>query len=320
MNGFRSDLIDHIKQHLSSYKQNGRAEVDFLALKQLSKRGKLLNQELSGFSWGELYLTLSYFLKRRKLTKEDFERAFGIECIFLSADIVDDICDCDGPNLPIFQNEDRYLILISQYLLAKGFSYLRPIITSYEDNCLFSLIMESGSGEWQDLHFRFSINKRVIPTEEDYFKLIKQKSGKLTEIIAQAIDPSHVILKKITYYIGVAGQLRNDAADVLNDEKSDLRDLKAYLPFLKAYEYSCDTQDDFFHKLTDEEIMTSPLKRQLIREYIEQSGSIDYCHILSRFYYMKAFKLLEEHFKLSKTEMKYFKSLFLPRSQQHEQI
>jgi competence protein ComQ len=106
---------------------------------------------------------------------------------------------------------------------------------------------------------------------------------------------------------------------VLNDKKSDLRDLKAYLPFLKAYEYSCEVQDEFFHKLKDEEIMASPLKRQLIREYIEQSGSIDYCHILSRFYYMRAFKLLEEHFKLSKKEMNYFKSLFLQRSQQHEQ-
>src|SRR6478609_2708151 len=319
MNGFRSDLIDHINQHLSSYKQSGRAEVDLLALKHLSKRGKLLNQELSGFSWGELYLTLSYFLKRIKMTEEDFEKAFGIECIFLSADIVDDICDLDDPNLPTFQNEDRYLILISQYLLAKGFFYLRPVSDSYEDNCLFSLIMDSGCGEWKDLHFRFSINKRVIPTEEEYFKLIKQKSGKLTEIISQAIDPSQLILKKITYYIGIAGQLRNDAADVLNDKKSDLRDLKAYLPFLKAYEYSCEVQDEFFHKLKDEEIMTSPLKRQLIREYIEQSGSIDYCHILSRFYYMRAFKLLEEHFKLSKKEMNYFKSLFLQRSQQHEQ-
>jgi competence protein ComQ len=34
---------------------------------------------------------------------------------------------------------------------------------------------------------------------------------------------------------------------------------------------------------------------------------------------MRAFKLLEEHFKLSKKEMNYFKSLFLQRSQQHEQ-
>lgn len=76
-------------------------------------------------------------------------------------------------------------------------------------------------------------------------KLIEKKSGLLTEIIFRTINPENRILKEITSYIGIAGQLRNDANDAMTDNKNDLQDLKAYLPFLKAYEYSCKTQDNF---------------------------------------------------------------------------
>ncbi|MEM5610806.1 hypothetical protein AAHB63_12635 [Bacillus thuringiensis] len=76
-------------------------------------------------------------------------------------------------------------------------------------------------------------------------KLIEKKSGLLTETIFRTINPENRILKEITSYIGIAGQLRNDANDAMTDNKNDLQELKAYLPFLKAYEYSYITQDDF---------------------------------------------------------------------------
>ncbi|MGG0155270.1 polyprenyl synthetase family protein [Bacillus mycoides] len=313
ISGFKDCLINHIDYHISYRNQSDESEILLLIQKCLSHKGKILNPEYSGFSWGELYLALSFLTKRQPITKRELDKAMGVEFIFLSADIIDDLCDGDVLDPLYFKNEYPRFLLVSQYLLMQGLIYLTYKTKDTATRDLLQQLIHSCCGEWKDIQFCFSIDKKIILSEEEYMKLIEKKSGLLTEIIFRTINPENRILKEITSYIGIAGQLRNDATDAMTDNKNDLQDLKAYLPFLKAYEYSCKTQDNFFENLTDEQISSSPEVRALVRDYIEQSGALHYCRILSQLYYRKAFALLEMHFVLSKDEMTYFQMMVMGR-------
>ncbi|MGX5630857.1 polyprenyl synthetase family protein [Bacillus thuringiensis] len=313
ISGFRDCLINHIAYHISYRNQSDESEILLFIQKCLSQKGKVLNPESSGFSWGELYLALSFLTKRQPITKRELDKAMGIEFIFLSADIIDDLCDGDILNPLYFKNEYPRFLLVSQYLLMQGLIYLTYKTKDTATGDLLQQLIHSCCGEWKDIQFCFSIDKKIILSEEEYMKLIEKKSGLLTETIFRTINPENRILKEITSYIGIAGQLRNDANDAMTDNKNDLQELKAYLPFLKAYEYSYITQDDFFKNLTDKQISSSPEVRALVRDYIEQSGALHYCRILSQLYYRKAFALLEKNFILSTDEMTYFQMMVIGR-------
>lgn len=314
ISGFKDRLINHINYHISNHNQISEPEILQFIQKCLSQKGKVLNSESSTFSWGELYLALSFLTRRQPITKKELDKAMGIEFIFLSADIIDDLCDGDVLDPLYLKNEYPRFLLVSQYLLMQGLIYLTYNIKDTATEDLLQHLINSCCGEWKDIQFCFSIDKKIILSEEEYMKLIEKKSGLLTETIFRTISPENSILKEITSYIGIAGQLRNDANDAMTDDKNDLRDLKSYLPFLKAYEYSYIKQDNFFENLTDKQISSSPEVRSLVRDYIERSGALHYCRILSQLYYRKAFTLLEKNFVVSKDEISYFQMMVLGRS------
>ncbi|WP_286173413.1 class 1 isoprenoid biosynthesis enzyme [Geobacillus sp. E263] len=164
------------------------------------------------------------------------------------------------------------------------------------------------NGQWRDLHFVISEH---VPTEDDYFRIIKQKSSSLVKLVCELSNiHNQNIWGPIATDIGIAGQLKNDAKDILSDYKSDLTNKKATLPFIKAVEYSIEKDNGWLLKKLHQLKINdhNSLLKQEIKNYIRKTGAIDYCFILSKVYMNKALEQLTAYFPEKQVQVNRLKS------------
>lgn len=266
----------------------------------LHRKGKIFNNDETYFSWGEFYVYVSSFhFDEDTCTQSVITHAAAIELLILATDIFDEISDHDQSDEIISQLSIGEAVTIANVIMMEAF---RLILHNSKTDVYqkFAIIIHelqnACNGQWRDLHFVISEH---VPTEEEYFHLIKQKSASLVKLVCELSDiHNQNIWGSIATDIGIAGQLKNDAKDILSDHKSDLINKKATLPLIKAIEYSFEKDGGWLLKKL-RQLNTNdhnPVLKRKIKNYIRKTGAIDYCFILSKVYMNKALDQLTAYF------------------------
>ncbi|WP_165912715.1 polyprenyl synthetase family protein [Effusibacillus lacus] len=271
-----------------------------ILLAKLSEEGKALGPQPQS-SWMGFTLAIGDLLDINM--EQAFPMSLAVELIVLSGDVYDDMIDKDNfplqePNLPV----EKSLLFANWTLMLAFRSVLttRNIQSDVKQAIMTELnraILQASWGQWLDEDCCFP----KIITEEKYLDVIRLKSGKFGELACLAVallacDEQQVNLwRNAGCYLGMAEQLKNDAADFMRDSKNDLMKLKMTLPLIKSLENSYESGDGFSELMQrvsqDQNLLWA--NRVQIREYIINCGAFDYTFILSRLYTEKAFQLIE---------------------------
>lgn len=275
-------------------------DIKTLTLQLLHQNGKIFSQCTNDFTWGEFsYYIFSLLAKADTASHTTkVKQAAGIELLMLATDLFDDVVDNDN-SLASSISKPQLLMLGNLLLMEALHLLMQNTITSPTD--IFAIVhrhlRNAGNGQWLDFHLTM---EHTSVTEEQYFHIVRQKSCSFIQLIFE-LHSSNIpftILQEIATYIGYAAQLQNDIHDIFADNKSDLLYQKATLPLIKAVKYS-DTNDNGWlltqlqstrtHDITAKHLTT-------LRDYIRQTGAIDYCSILAKYYTKKASALLKHYF------------------------
>lgn len=292
-----TDVNKEIRCFLLNYLQSSRwdSEIKDLISSLLHREGKIFCAQ-SHFTWGEFcYYVSSIFCNHSAYQEKEKQIAYSgaVEFLILATDLIDDLADND------FKKDSELtmpqMLTISNMLLMEAFYMFLKYSTADSSDEYSSVIRNlrtAALGQWRDLSFTVS---KQIPSEDDYFALIGQKSVSLITLIFELNGTEKKTKwEDIVKYIGYSAQLKNDASDILLDSKSDLVHKKATLPLIKAVEFS--VKKDRGWLLTQirqlDDYGDKKNRLQKIREYIKKTGAIDYCLILSKIYHSKAIQLL----------------------------
>lgn len=304
----RNEIKQFLKKHLSTVLFDKNMVEQIILL--LQTKGKIFNSEIEdkSFSWSQFFLHVSSLLTNEETCKKSLiANAAAIELLILATDIVDEIVDNDDDLMKSMTLAEA--ITISNALLIDSLD----LILKYNPHQIHEVILNifkqlktACNGQWLDLKLTVS-NK--MPSEEDYFRVIEQKSASLIKLVCSISYPSEPqLFLNIAKNIGIAGQLINDANDIFLDSKSDLIKRKATLPVIKAVEYSIENDNGWLlKKFSELEFAQEDQKlKEDIRHYIKNSGAIEYCNILSKLFLKKA---IEELTKLFPTKPKEINTL-----------
>jgi len=310
--GVKTEQTNHLKEirtFLTNHLSHSSYDQDLIdkIFEHLRTKGKIFSNQENSFSWGLFFMHVSSLTASEDTCNRSlYAIAAAIELLILATDIVDEIIDDDNDLMKSMSLPEA--IIISNALLIDAFD----LILKYTPKALhaaltnvFQQLKTACNGEWQELKLTI---KSTIPSEQDYFRVIRQKSSSLIQLVCALAHPKQPeLLSRVATNIGVAGQLKNDANDIFLDSKTDLIRKKATLPVIKAIEFSLETDNGLllkkFHELTQH---NKALKEE-IRNYIKNTGAIDYCIILSNLYIKQAVDELCKIFPHKQTELNILK-------------
>ncbi|QGG52886.1 polyprenyl synthetase family protein [Lysinibacillus pakistanensis] len=274
-------------------------DIQKLTLQLLHQSGKIFSQNKKDFTWGEFsYYVFSLLTETEVSHTTKMKQAAGIELLMLATDLFDDIIDHDNClDTPIAKPQS---LMIGNLLLVEALHLLMPNTASFKTDrfaIIHHYLRTAGNGQWLDFHLTM---EHPAATEEQYFHIVQQKSCSFLQLIFElhsSTVPSP-ILQEIAIYIGYGAQLQNDIRDIFANHKSDLLHQKATLPLIKAVQHSNTYDHGWLLKqlqlIRSQDVATKHLTT--IREYIYQTGAIDYCSILAKYYTKKAKSLLQHYF------------------------
>ncbi|WP_404996500.1 polyprenyl synthetase family protein [Caldifermentibacillus hisashii] len=299
--GTEDSARNYLRQFILNYLSgNGlNPEMQYFTIKLLHGKGKIYNEAEDHFNWGEFSFYIGQFIGHEKNLVNQIGIAAGVELLLLASDIIDDLADGDRKgDIHKILGQSKALIL-SNALLTESVSLLLTHSSVPPGKQLLNVInnlRNACNGQWSDLAF---IIGETIPTEEDYFKLIDQKSVSFVRLIFGLYQADQdPILEELATYIGFSGQLQNDVKDILSDESNDLIYKKATLPLIKAIEYSVEKDQGWLLrkiKKLDPDLANQKLLDE-IRSYIRSTGAIDYCLVLAKLYNNRAKQILTQNF------------------------
>ncbi|MEL3959183.1 class 1 isoprenoid biosynthesis enzyme [Caldifermentibacillus hisashii] len=292
---------NYLRQFLHNYLSSSglNPEMQYFTIKLLHGKGKIYNEAESHFNWGEFSFYIGQLIGYEKNLAHQIGIAAGVELLVLASDIIDDLADGDYKgDIHKILGQSKALILANA-LLTESVSLLLTYSSVPPGKQLLNVInnlRNACNGQWSDLSF---IIGETIPTEEDYFKLIDQKSVSFVRLIFGLYQADQdPILEELATYIGFSGQLQNDVKDILSDESNDLIYKKATLPLIKAIEYSVEKDQGWLLrkiKKLDPDLANQKLLDE-IRSYIRSTGAIDYCLVLAKLYNNRAKQILTQNF------------------------
>lgn len=276
------------------------SEMQHHVIALLHSQGKVFSSAPSNsFTWGEFAFYTYSLLEQEENFANRTGIAATIELLVLATDIMDDLVDRDQKgDFRRILDEPKALILANA-LLMESFQLFITFLGRECENKLFALfrsLSNANSGQWRDLSFSIG---ECVPTEQEYFQLIEQKSVSFIRMIFGLFQPErNSILEELSRCIGYSGQLKNDAKDILSKSSSDLLHKKATLPLIKAVEYSLEKDQglllEYLAKLDVNRVDDKLVEE--IQAYIKKSGAIDYCLILAKLHLNEAKLLLNQHF------------------------
>jgi competence protein ComQ len=287
---------ERIKEFLNHYlTHSGINNATIISISSLLHlKGKIFHENI-GFTWAEFYYYVaSLFVKKESVTSR-IACSAAIELLVLATDILDDLADEDNHGDILTKLSYPQAVSLSSILLMESLH----IISEYKDSHSLQTVVHqlrvAAHGQADDLSL--TISRDQIPTEQEYFAHVDRKSVSLTRLVFHLNVPIKEIVfwNQIATYIGYSGQISNDARDVFDDTKNDLRDRKATLPIIKALEAS-QTKDDgwLLTELTSVDLTDNHHKLMTVREYIKKTGAIKYCEILAEVYLNKSIQLLKQ--------------------------
>ena len=251
--------------------------------------------EDENFSIGIFYLLLSDFNSSKINKQTNLKVAARLEIIFILADLLDDIFDkeCLSP----LSTEEHILNILA--LLFSSVNDISRLDHTIETNQIINCLNKSIKGELAD--FYSTIKSKTRPST--YFQKMTLKSTSLIELVTYVANPDNPVLwKQFASEIAIALQLRNDAQDIINLDKSDLRSFKETFPLIKAKEYAEQSGDMEFIDILHSQKMDNVSQSYLI-DYIKSSGAIEVSIYLSSQYSKSAIKILEKTLLNNKNEI-----------------
>lgn len=296
-----TNFENNLKNRLSLYKDNifqNFSKKTYSAYNTIFindlKESLLYNLEYDNFSIGIFYLLLSDFNTQKIDKSIQLDIAVRLEIIFILADFLDDIFDYEcSSSLPI--EESIINIMVVLFSIIDDLSTLTYHI---ETNQIINCLSKSIQGELADYYS--SIGNNSIPST--YFKKMTLKSISLLELVIYIANSNQPIWKKFAAEIATALQLRNDAEDILNPNKSDLRLFKETFPLIKAKEYAIKNGDIRFTSILDTR-KNDRRSLDYVLNYIKSSGAIEVSIYLSSYYSKSAIKNLKIAFPNNKKEI-----------------
>lgn len=298
--------IKEIQAFLQNHLSNSFYAQDLIHIifEQLNTPGKIFSYQENHFSWGLFFVHISSLTCSEDMCRKSvIAIAAAIELLILATDIVDEIVDDDDDLMKKMTLAEA--VTISNALLMEAFDLIlehTPNDSHLAISNVFKHLKTACNGQWQDLKL---VIKNDMPSEEDYFQVVQQKSASLIQLVCALAQPKNPqLLSRIATNIGIAGQLKNDANDIFLDSKTDLIRKKATLPVIKAIEFSLEKDNGLLIQKFQQ--LTYQNKKLLaeIRNYIRNTGAVDYCIILSQLYMKNATKELYAIFPDKQTELK----------------
>ncbi|MHB8125912.1 MAG: polyprenyl synthetase family protein [Desulfitobacteriaceae bacterium] len=229
--------------------------------------------------------------------------AIGMELFALAADIFDDIQDQDNDDLPWRKLSNANAINLAICLLMLSYEAVSKI----PDNGLFrevsTILNRTGiraiDGQFQE--FQFDSREQVAL--EQYFELVKRKSGSLTacacKIGATLGGGSEALVWQLDQFgtnLGIMSQIRNDLNDFLDfEKKNDFINNTKTLPYVyllcilqgqpERFQELTQLQGQGLHRFGNEE-----------REYLKQiaiaEGVAHYCKVMYEIFRHKAMDIM----------------------------
>lgn len=306
VNIHQENQLQEIRAFLHNHLTNSDYDQDLVRkiYEELHMKGKIFSNQENIFSWGLFLKHLSFLIHGKDSHRDSFTAiAAAIELLILSTDIVDEIIDDDNDLMKSMTLAEA--VIISNALLIDAFDLIlehtpKDVHTALSN--VFKQLKTACNGEWQEL--KLVVNSD-IPSEQDYFRVVRQKSASLIQLVCVLANPKQPqLLSNVATNIGIAGQLKNDANDIFVDTKTDLILKKATLPVIKAIEFSLEKDNGLLLKKFQELTQHNIKLIEKIRNYIQKTGAIDYCIILSELYMKKAIQELYALFPNKPLELK----------------
>lgn len=264
-----------------------------------SKTGEL-------FKWAHLTLMICECVSG--VSEVALPGAIAMEFSALAADIFDDIQDQDNDELPWRQiptaNAQNLAICLSN-LSGKAVSTL----PDDKDSRLFREVSQilshmwiaASDGQFQEVLF----DTREQISLDQYFELIKRKSGSLTacacKIGATLGGASELVVLQLEQFgtnLGIMSQIRNDLNDFLDFEtKKDFVNNRKTLPYVYLLNILNGKKGEQFKELTQMEDKGVQRFGNEEQDYLKQlasdEGVVHYCRVMYEIYREKATKIIQ---------------------------
>ncbi|MDR3602089.1 MAG: polyprenyl synthetase family protein [Desulfosporosinus sp.] len=258
------------------------------------------------FKWA--HLTLMNCECVSGLSEVALPGAIAMELSALAADIFDDIQDQDNDNLPWRQiptaNALNLAICLSM-LSHKAFSRL----SDDTDNRLYREVSQilshmwitASDGQFQEVLFE----TREQVTLDQYFDLVKRKSGSLTSCACKigatlggASESLVLQLEQFGTYLGIMSQVRNDLNDFLNfEKKNDFINNKKTLPYVYLLNMLKGNTAERFKELTQMGGKGSQRFGKEEQGYLKQlaidEGVVHYCRVMYEIFREKSMEIIQ---------------------------
>jgi len=233
--------------------------------------------------------------------------AIAMELSALAIDIFDDIQDQDHDDLPWRQiptaNALNLAICLSM-LSSKAVSTL----PDDRDGRLYREISQILSYMWitcsdgQYQEALFDIREQV--TLDQYFELVKRKSGSLTACACKigatlggASEALVLQLEQFGTHLGIMSQIRNDLNDFLDfEKKKDFVNNKKTLPYVYLLNLLKGNKAEQFKKLTQMKgngLKFGKEEQDFLKQLVIDEGAVHYCRVMYELYREKSMKLIQ---------------------------
>lgn len=231
--------------------------------------------------------------------------AVAMELYALAADILDDIQDQDNNDLPWRKVPPAQAINLATCILVLSYEALSTISNRryFEDvsNVLNQMGLQACDGQFQEF---LNDSKERISLEE-YFEIIKKKSGGLTAsackigaILGGAEQTLVDQFEQFGLTLGLMSQIKNDLHDFLNLEtKSDLVKGRKNLPLVYLLYVLNEIKAEELKRLSSLAIKGldefGSKERGQLRELVVNEGTIHYCSVIYEMYKQRAMEILD---------------------------
>lgn len=241
------------------------------------------------------------FLQNLVGKKEDQYLGTIVEVFIILTDIIDDIMDDDNPNISQMLKMNRSELSETLFL---AFTAIRVHIPKVQFGFFVDNVTNSLLVQYEEDQYKVSKDSN----EKEYFYLIN-RSVYLMQSLVYLVDssPSEVLLQA-TKLVAYNAQIENDINDLEKHRSFDLIDRKGTLPIIKTIEWANKNEDFLFlekfaqlnRKSVNDEMYN------FILHSIKDSGSLEYCKLLSLSFQSKAVEMLVKEFPNKETLIREF--------------
>ena len=228
----------------------------------------------------------------RGVTDKTIQTAVALELLHNASLVHDDHLDSSpmrrGAKSVQAKWSNKVAVLVGDYMLARVINTITEIHNSQILNIVASLGMALSSGELLQLH----ANSSMWISEEQYFKIITQKTAYLFAACAEAGAESSAAtmrqttaLREFGKHLGICFQLKDDIFDYSDADEigkptmSDIRDGTCTLPLLISLQRAPKAEAEYIKQLAEDlcQDLTDPVNaEQEIKSFVLRYDGVRY--------------------------------------------